>query len=414
MPTQQQIDAFLDAAAANAVPRLKALLRAGVPVNARNNSHKTALWSAAKAGAEAAFDYLLSRGADPAVRHPEHGWTPLQDAAGAATPAHERICQKLLASALGKDKAAVQGAMLAACCSGTAAIVKALVDAGADVNKRERFGGSYLLSAIRDNDLRDQVVPILLAAGADLALRRPRQQFDSPDEKKLIGKTAGQIARALGYQALAGLLASAWAARPKSAPKPEPKPPRTVDEAWDRIEAWLKANAPKWKPLLRGASDAQVARAEKDLGVKLPADVKASYRRHNGTDDHGFFPDHAGDDVSWYLLPLSAMVGEAEEWAELLDDGDFDDSKPKAGRGVRREAWNTKWVPFAGNGGGDCWCLDFAPAAGGKRGQVIYVSHEMAPREVLARSFREWLGGFAVALEAGAYRYEEGERLVPR
>jgi cell wall assembly regulator SMI1 len=108
------------------------------------------------------------------------------------------------------------------------------------------------------------------------------------------------------------------------------------------------------------------------------------------------------------------VVGEAEEWAELLDDGDFDDSKPKAGKGVRREAWNTKWVPFAGNGGGDCWCLDFTPAAGGTRGHVIYVSHEMAPREVLAKSFRDWLGAYAVALEAGEYRYEEGEGLVPR
>ena len=414
MPTQQQIDAFLEAAAANAVPRLKALLKAGVPVDARNTYYKTALWYAAKAGAEAAFDYLLSRGANPDVRHPEHGWTPLQDAAGGATPAHGAFARSSWGGALGKDRAAVQGAMLAAACSGTAVIVKALIDAGADVNQRERFGGSYLLSAIGDNDLRDQVVPILLAAGADLAFRRPRQQFDSPDEKKLVGKTAGEIAKALGYQALAGLLAAAWAARPRSAPKPKPKPPRTVDEAWDRIETWLKANAPTWKPLLSGATDAQVAKAEKALGLKLPVEVKASYRRHNGSDDHGFFPDHAGADVSWYLLPLSAMVGEAEEWAELLDDGDFDDSKPTADRGVRREAWNKKWVPFAGNGGGDCWCLDLAPAAGGTRGQVICVSHEMAPREVLAKSFREWLGAFAVALEAGAYRYEEGEGLVPR
>ena len=414
MPTQQQIDAFLEAAAANAVPRLKALLQAGVPVDARNDLAKTALWYAAKAGAEAAFDYLLSRGADPTVRHPEHDWTPLQDAAGGATPAHERICQKLLATALGKNREAVQGAMLAACCSGTAAVVKALIEGGADVNRRERFGGSYLLAAIRNNDLREQVVPVLLAAGADLAFRRPRQQFDDADEKKLVGKTAVEIARTLGYAAVARLLAAARAARPKAVPTPKPRPPRTVDEAWDRIEAWLKTNAPKWKPLRRGATDAQLAKAEKDLGLKLPADVKASYRRHNGTDDHGFFPDPAGADVNWYLLALSAMVGEAGEWAELLDDGDFDDSKPKADRSVRREAWNTKWVPFTGNGGGDCWCLDFAPAAGGVRGQVIYVSHEMAPRERLAKSFRDWLGGFVVALEAGAYGYEDGRGLVPR
>jgi cell wall assembly regulator SMI1 len=113
------------------------------------------------------------------------------------------------------------------------------------------------------------------------------------------------------------------------------------------------------------------------------------------------------------MHPLTGMVGEAEEWAELLDDGDFAGDKPKAARGVRREAWNKKWVPFAANGGGDCWCLDLAPAAGGTRGQLIYVSHEMAPREVLAKSFREWLSAFADSLDRGEYRYEEGEGLVP-
>lgn len=411
MPTQEQIDEFFRAADANDVPRLKALLAAGVPIESRDTLKKTALWHAAKAGAEAAFDFLISRGADVNLRHPDYTWTGLGDAAGGSTPGHERICQKLLAGVFAGDKTAVQGAMLAAACSGSAAILKALIAAGADVNRRERFGGSYLLAAIGDNALRDQVVPVLLAAGADLAFRRPRQQYDNADQKKLVGKTAYEIARALGHAVVAELLAAAGGSKAKKPPRP--KPPATVDAAWDRIEAWLKANAPKWKPLQRGATAAQIAKAEKELGRKLPADVKASYRRHNGTDDHGFFPDHAGADVSWYLLPLTGVVGEAEEWAELLEDGDFDDAKPKGKKGVRKEVWNRGWVPVAGNGGGDCWCIDLAPAAGGVRGQVIHVSHEMAPREVLARSFRDWLGAIAVALEAGEYRYQEGEGIVP-
>jgi ankyrin repeat protein len=93
MPTQKQVDDFLQAAAADAVPRLRALLQAGVPVDARDLLKKTALWYAAKAGAEAAFDYLVSQGADPADRHPDYGWTPLGDAAGGSSPVHEAICR---------------------------------------------------------------------------------------------------------------------------------------------------------------------------------------------------------------------------------------------------------------------------------------------------------------------------------
>jgi cell wall assembly regulator SMI1 len=407
MPTEKQIDDFLKAAAADAVPRLKALLQAGVPVDARDLLQKTALWYAAKAGAEAAFDYLLSQGADPAVRHPEHGWTPLQDAAGGATPAHERICQKLLASALGKDKSAVQGAMLAACCSGSAAIIQALIAAGADVNQKERVGGSYLLSAIKDNALRDQVVPILLAAGANLAATRPRSSYDSAADKKLVGKTAHEIARVLGYKVVAGLLAKAGAPKVVKRP-PRPKPAATVGEAWDRIEAWLKANASGWKPLRKPATEAQVAWLEKAIDHQVPADLRQSLLRHNGSEE-GLFP-FGPDPLDCYgLYSATDIAGAWEMQAELLDDGDFDPNKRKAQAGIRAQHWNTGWLPIADNGAGDHFCVDLAPAKGGKVGQVIHVGHEGPKRTRLGTSVADWLGRFAADLEAGAYRYEEDE-----
>ena len=405
MPTPQQIDDFIDAAAANAVPRLKALLRAGIPINARNDIQKTALWYAAKAGAEAAFNFLLSRGADPNVRHPESDWTPLADAAGGATPAHERICQKLLTTALGKDRAAVQGALLAACCSGTAAILKALVDAGADVNKRPAAGGSYLLAAITDNKLREQVIPVLVAAGANLAARRPRDEYD--DDKKLAGKTAHEIARVLGYQVVAGLLAKAGA--PKSVKKPpKPKPAATVGEAWDRIEAWLTANAKGWKPLRKPATAAQVAWLEKAVGHKLPADLRQSLLRHNGSTE-GLFPFGPDSRDCYGLYAATDVAGVWEMQAELLDGGDLAPNKAKAQAGIRAARWNTGWVPIAGNGAGDYFCVDLAPAKGGRVGQVIHVGHEGPKRTRLGTSVTDWLGRFAADLEAGAYRYEEDE-----
>jgi cell wall assembly regulator SMI1 len=415
MADQEQIDALYDAAQAGDIPRLKSLLDSGVPIDGRHKWGKTALWGAVQRGQAEAFFFLLGRGANPNVREPNYPRTPLNDAVsplGERLPDRERIFRALLDSDLGKDSAAVQEARLALCCSGTPAMVRGLIEAGADFRQAPTDVSSWLITALKDNDYRDEVIPLLIAAGADVTARKRKGKYDNADDKKLVGKTALEIAERLGYRKVAEVLRAAGGANVPKAVKKKPTN-STVPGSWDRIEAWLKANASGWKPLLRGATDAQLAKAEEKLGLKLPADVKESYRRHNGTDDHGFFPDHAGHDVSWYMLPLSAMAGEADEWAELLDDGDFDEDKPRADKGVRREAWNKKWVPFAGNGGGDCWCLDFAPATGGEKGQVIYVSHEMAARERLARSFREWLSAFADDLEAGTYRYQEGEGLVP-
>ncbi len=52
---------------------------------------------------------------------------------------------------------------------------------------------------------------------------------------------------------------------------------------WKRIHAWLDANAPAGYGDLRpGASAAAIQAAEKALGLKLSADIKASYRVHDG------------------------------------------------------------------------------------------------------------------------------------
>jgi cell wall assembly regulator SMI1 len=54
---------------------------------------------------------------------------------------------------------------------------------------------------------------------------------------------------------------------------------------WDRFHVWLNKNAPQVLPMLnRPATDAQVRGAEEAMSVKLPDDVKAAYRIHNGGD----------------------------------------------------------------------------------------------------------------------------------
>lgn len=57
----------------------------------------------------------------------------------------------------------------------------------------------------------------------------------------------------------------------------------------------------------------------------------------------------------------------------------------EAGPGVRAVYWSPRWVPFVLLGGAtDFHCLDLDPGEGGVAGQVIHVSDDLIPREVVA------------------------------
>ena len=52
-----------------------------------------------------------------------------------------------------------------------------------------------------------------------------------------------------------------------------------MQEIWRRIETCLKANAPQvFNTLQSGVSDEQIQELEEFLSIKLPEDVKSSYR----------------------------------------------------------------------------------------------------------------------------------------
>ena len=56
-----------------------------------------------------------------------------------------------------------------------------------------------------------------------------------------------------------------------------------MQEIWRRIETCLKTNASQvFNTLQSGVSDKQIQELEEFLSIKLPEDVKSSYRIHNG------------------------------------------------------------------------------------------------------------------------------------
>ena len=171
----------------------------------------------------------------------------------------------------------------------------------------------------------------------------------------------------------------------------------SVAEAWARSEARLRTQQPDaLRDLPGGADPAEIARVEAELGVSLPEDARASYRLHNGSG--GIWVCEQG-----FLMPLTAPGsgplpnhGVLDLWRMMAQVGDAMAAERSTPVGpIRADWWHPKWVPLTENESGDFVCLDLAPAAGGRVGQVIDWWHEQGATRVLAGSFGEWLASLA-------------------
>lgn len=178
----------------------------------------------------------------------------------------------------------------------------------------------------------------------------------------------------------------------------------SVIELWQRIDTWLQTFAPtRAADFGHGVSPDELAEAEATLGLALPADFKASYRIHNGAGGNGYllmgYPD---------FYPLSSVVSSPEAYRELLQDAEWAAKKPYWLKNQEhlpvQPVWrHPAWLNFAGNGAGDHWCVDLAPAPDGFFGQVLSWGHEVSVDAVPFKSFEELLSTYADQLEAGLY-----------
>jgi cell wall assembly regulator SMI1 len=156
---------------------------------------------------------------------------------------------------------------------------------------------------------------------------------------------------------------------------------------WKRIHAGLDENAPVGYGCLRpGATAEAIQAAEKAMGLKLPADVRASYRVHDG---QAGGPGLIGGE-GWCLMTLQEMVKWWRKWSEHA---------PRF----------RSCVPVAWGGAGDYVFLDLGPDTERPGGVIVQRSDTDGPDPV-APSFRLWLEDFADKLEGNefAYSVEDG------
>ncbi len=189
------------AAEENDAPRLRYLTNLGLAadvIDGVNAEGFTALGGAASFDNVAAMDVLLDAGADIDALD-GHQWTALGTAAHGG---NDNVAWHLLQHGASVDKPMGETgwtALMAAAQEGHASMISMLLQHGADVNARDTGGYTALMFATEA--IQFDAVKLLLENGADSELRANDGwlcRFVRLDRCQ--GKTAAEMARALGHQ----------------------------------------------------------------------------------------------------------------------------------------------------------------------------------------------------------------------
>ncbi|MCX5000882.1 SMI1/KNR4 family protein [Streptomyces longwoodensis] len=124
---------------------------------------------------------------------------------------------------------------------------------------------------------------------------------------------------------------------------------RQIADAWQRITHWLQHNAPDSHAALRpGASPEILASLEHDLGISIPADLRAWWSLTAGDDGVGGSGCLPGNQA---LMPLDGVADfyrqqmDAQAHQDTLNDRRTEDD--------RVTVWNAAWIPVVSYGVAD-------------------------------------------------------------
>lgn len=178
-----------------------------------------------------------------------------------------------------------------------------------------------------------------------------------------------------------------------------------VTAIWQKLERWIQANAPELHETLQaGASDESIAQLEQQLGVSLPEDYKTFLNLCDGQSGEsaaGFYGSE--------LLSVKSVGSKWDRRKKQFDNNAFEGITSEPDQGIRNDWWNSRWIPFTYDEGGNHLCLDLEPADGGIVGQVITWWHDTSDREVRFPNFTAWLGSVLNGVEAGEIVFDRKE-----
>ena len=166
-------------------------------------------------------------------------------------------------------------------------------------------------------------------------------------------------------------------------------------DLWGRIERRLADAAPQLLADLRPpVPDADLQGLRHSAGTSLPDEMVGSFQVHDG--QFGRATQLFG---SYQLYPL----GHATRVLGILRSrtcSPYENGESLMQR-IPSIRWSEDWIPIAGNGIGQYYCVDQNPGKLGMPGQIIRVDSAGPMREWIATGMRAWLEDFTARLEDG-------------
>jgi ankyrin repeat protein len=263
-------------------------------VNAAAGDGMTALHRAAESGDHELAASLLKAGASPVAKTRIGAHTPLHVAAKGGYPLVVRLLLENPSAKAGVDALTTTGAapLHFAAASGSSETVRILLDAGADVNRREpQWGQTPLMFAAAAG--RTDVVRVLLARGADaratarvvdISARNRQDSAESRTRNARVAEIQKQLAAAKAASAPAGSAPTARARRGgdgDSGGEPEPLGYADLVGAQGGLTALLLASreglAETAAALLEGGADINQVSASDHTSPLLMASINGHF-----------------------------------------------------------------------------------------------------------------------------------------
>jgi len=207
-------------------------------------------------------------------------------------------------------------------------------------------------------------------------------------------------------------------------------PPPPVSHSWKRIDRWLEDNYEElFENIGVGATVNDVNELEHDLDCTLPQEVRESLQAHDGQ-ERGGMP--TGVIFGCMLLDCEEIIQEWQNWrtvneAYLTESRNYEipqaptkafagsssstipiaqasqpsnpqwrqdlqdkqDSQPT--NAIQKVYAHPAWIPLARDWGGNNICVDLAPGATGKWGQIILMGRDYDCKYVISRSWAAFL-----------------------
>jgi cell wall assembly regulator SMI1 len=183
-----------------------------------------------------------------------------------------------------------------------------------------------------------------------------------------------------------------------AAPQMPPEVGQNIDEILTKLEGTLQKKAPHFlAELKQGLSDAEITALENKSGIRLPDDVKALYRWHNGGATRN--PLNCGPIPGHRFVPLD----------EALGANNTISNQAAQATGAQRAAFeifagHTKsWIPLFDDGAGDGYFFD--PKRKSSEGAVFYHFAETASY-IFFPSVKNLMAGTVKCYEQNAFAWK--------